>query len=60
MQATMAKPGGSTTPTSDSQKRRYIFAWFLCLIFYALEYASRSAATHGFEAVMPLIRLHPF
>ena len=32
---------GSTSITAE--QKRYIIAWILCLIFYALEYASRSS-----------------
>jgi MFS family permease len=42
VEAKVSIPLGSSAAAGKEQKR-YIVAWLLCLIFYALEYASRSS-----------------
>jgi MFS family permease len=42
MKASVSIPAGSSTESTKEQKR-YVVAWLLCLIFYSLEYASRSS-----------------
>ena len=34
--------GHITKTTANAEQKRYIGAWLLCLIFYSMEYASRS------------------
>ena len=42
MKASVSIPARSRTESTTEQKR-YVVAWLLCLIFYSLEYASRSS-----------------
>ena len=42
MKASVSIPARSSTESTTEQKR-YVVAWLLCLIFYSLEYASRSS-----------------
>lgn len=43
MKSTVSIPPVSSSVASDSDRRRYVVAWLLCLIFYSMEYASRSS-----------------
>jgi MFS family permease len=40
---TVSIPPVSSAVASDSDRKRYVVAWLLCLIFYSMEYASRSS-----------------
>lgn len=42
MKANVSIPSAGSVAAGTEQKR-YIVAWLLCLIFYSLEYASRSS-----------------
>ena len=43
MKSTVSIPPVSSAVASDSDRKRYVVAWLLCLIFYSMEYASRSS-----------------
>jgi MFS family permease len=43
VKSTVSIPPVSSAVASDSDRKRYVVAWLLCLIFYAMEYASRSS-----------------
>jgi hypothetical protein len=43
VKSTVSIPPVSSAVASDSDRKRYVVAWLLCLIFYSMEYASRSS-----------------
>lgn len=43
MSETSVNPSGNGNTTTTAGQKRYVMAWLLCLIFYSLEYASRSS-----------------
>jgi MFS family permease len=43
VKSTVSIPPVSSAVASDSDRERYVVAWLLCLIFYSMEYASRSS-----------------
>jgi MFS family permease len=43
VKSTVSIPPVSSAVASDAVRKRYVVAWLLCLIFYSMEYASRSS-----------------